>query len=132
MSNDRGFVTVWTVAITATMFFILAFTLDAGRVVRANSEAYGTAAAAARRAVNQIDEAEAVQSGDLQLVEGLAVEAAQAYCNDREYTCQVVVDVTALTAEVTASPNEFELHLPGVPVPEISVHASAQAVQVPG
>jgi Flp pilus assembly protein TadG len=132
VSDDRGFVTVWTVAITATMFFIIAFTLDAGRVVRANSDAYGAAAAAARRALSELNEEEHVLSGDVELVQADAEAAGRQYCQDRGYTCDVQVNPELLTADVTARDNDFDLHLPGVPVPVIEVHASAQAIQVAG
>lgn len=131
MTQDRGFVTVWTVAITATLFVIIAFTLDAGRVVRANSDAYGTAAAAARVAVNQLDQREHVISGAVQLIEADAVAAAKTYCQARGYTCDVVVDGATLTAQVTAH-DVVNLHMPVPDQVSIDVEANAQAVQVPG
>lgn len=129
--DDCGFVTVWTVAISATMFLIIGFTLDAGRVVRANSDAYGVAAAAARMAVNFVDKDHHVETGETRVDEILGREAAEAYIEERGY--EGAVDYGGpgdLEATVTVI-GEVVPHMPGVGAQRIEVQASAQAIQVP-
>jgi len=61
--DDQGFFSVWTVAISISIVAVIALTIDAGRILRARSEAYGTAAAAARFGASRIDERTAVATG---------------------------------------------------------------------
>lgn len=125
--GDRGFVVVWTVAIMSAVFMIIAFTLDAGRVVRLRSDAFGTAAAAARAGVQKIDEV-AVLDGRLELDDEAAAEAARAYATERGYTATVVVDDLQVT--VTVRQSFTKTHLIGLGEIEIDATASAQAIQV--
>lgn len=127
--DDRGFVTVWTVAISASMFLIIGFTLDAGRIVRANSDAYGVAAAAARMAVNFVDKEHHVETGETILDETAGRNAAEDYIDDRGYEGHVDYGPGALEATVTVE-GVVVPHMPGVPEQEITVHATAQFVQV--
>lgn len=125
--DDQGFVAVWTVAITSSVFVIIAFTLDAGRVVRANSDAYGTAAAAARIGVQQIDERIAVAEGRVALLPDEAIAAAEQYVADEGYDGTATVDGLEVTVTVRGS---VDPHLPGLNVQQIETTASALAIQV--
>ena len=75
--DDRGFMTVWTVALAFSCVLLVGLVHDAGRALRARSDAFGTAAAAARAGAQQIDRGAAV-TGVLQLDQDLAYEAALA------------------------------------------------------
>jgi Flp pilus assembly protein TadG len=125
--NDRGWVTVWTVALSVAIFTVIAFTLDAGRVLRARSDAFGTAAAAARRGVQQIDERVEVEQGRTVLDEDAAVREALAYVEQRGYTGSA--KVTGLEVTVTVE-GDVDPHMLGVGTLHIKSTATAEAVQV--
>jgi Flp pilus assembly protein TadG len=127
--DDRGFVTVWTVAISATFFLIIGFTLDAGRIVRARSDAFGTAAAAARIGANQIDEEEAVLGNGLVLDTEAAEREAEAYVQERGYEGEAHAVGLVVTVTVTA---EVVPHMPAVGTQHMEITATAQAIQVAG
>ena len=125
--DDRGFVTVWTVAISATFFVIIGFTLDAGRILRARSDAFGTAAAAARIGANQIDEEEAVLGHGLVLDADAAEREAEAYVQERGYEGEAHAVGLQVTVTVTA---EVVPHMPAVGTQVMEITATAQAIQV--
>ena len=125
--DDRGFVAVWTIAITSTIFMVIGFTLDAGRIVRAKSDAFGTAAAAARAGVQQIDERAAILEGRLALLEDEAVAAAVDHAAQRGYSATAQVDGLQVTVTVTGEVDPVML---GVGNVAIETTATAQAVQV--
>lgn len=131
MNDDRGFVTVWTVAISAVMFLIIGFTLDAGRIVRANSDAYGTAAAAARIAVNQLDMNETIEQGHPVLDQAEGRRLALVYITERGYEGTVEFNAGPLQAQVEVT-GTVDPHMPAVDDQDIEVHATAQAIPVPG
>jgi hypothetical protein len=121
-------VTVWTVAISVSMMAIIAFTADAGRVLRARSDAFGTAAAAARFGASRIDEAAAVGQGITRLDAEAAVAAAEAYIADKGYEGEARV-IGDLQVEVTVE-RDIDPNLPGVGPLRVEVTATAEAIQV--
>jgi len=129
--QDRGSVSVWTVGISLAVFTVIGFTLDAGRVLRARSDAYGTAAAAARRGVQQIDLRVEVGEGRTVLLPDAARDAACAYVREHNagYTCRADVDVNALTVTVTVE-GDVKGHMLGIGTLHIDTTATAEAVQV--
>ena len=131
--DDRGFVTTWTVAIAVSLVGVLAFTLDAGRVLRARSEAYGSAAAAARFGAARLDERIAVAEGRAVIDEAAARQAIDAYLEEAELTGHdnFQVDVTIVGLEVTVRiRHTVNPGMIGVPNLNIDVTASAEAHQV--
>jgi Flp pilus assembly protein TadG len=99
---DRGFVTVWTVALLTTFFLFVGFTLDAGRGLRARSDVFGVAAAAARTGAQEIDRGGAIK-GVLRLDHDAATHAAMTYLADQDVTGSVTVtdDQVVVTASRT-------------------------------
>jgi Flp pilus assembly protein TadG len=118
--RDRGFVTVWTVALAFACVSLVGLVHDAGRALRAQSDAFGSAAAAARAGAQEIDRVAAV-TGTTRLDHDLASQAASAYLADRGLDGTVSVadmDVTVTVNHTT----ELQI-LPG----SITVDATATA-----
>jgi Flp pilus assembly protein TadG len=123
--DERGFVTVWTVALAFACVSLVGLVHDAGRALRARSDAFGSAAAAARAGAQQIDRAAAV-TGTIHLDPDAARSAAIAYLADRDVTGDVTVldmDVTVTVTDTTS----LQI-LPG----SVSVDATATAHAVQG
>jgi Flp pilus assembly protein TadG len=119
-SDDRGFVTVWTVALAFACVSLVGLVHDAGRALRAQSDAFGSAAAAARAGAQEVDRVAAV-TGTTRLDENLAHQAAASYLAERGLDGTVTVagmDVTVTVMHTT----DLQI-LPG----SISVDATATA-----
>lgn len=101
--RDHGFVTVWTVALAFACVSLMGLVHDAGRALRARSDAFGTAAAAARVGAQEIDRVAAV-TGTTRLDPDLAHQSAAAYLAARGVSGDVSVaemDVTVTVTHVT-------------------------------
>jgi Flp pilus assembly protein TadG len=123
--DDAGFVAPFTVAVAVAMIWLLAIVLDGGRWMRAQSNIFGVAAAAARTATQQIDEA-AVLRGELQLDEAAAEQAAYDYLAARDLTGTVTVD--GLEVTVTAH-DTVDFQLLPIGTATIEETATARATQ---
>lgn len=129
--GDRGFVTVWTVALAGTCWLVVGLVLDSGRVLRDRSEAFGAAAAAARAGAQQLDERTTIADGRPVLDEDLAEQVARGYLADRGFEGEVDV-IGDLEVMVTVT-NTSDLQI--IPVPgavTFEVSATARAIQGPG
>lgn len=125
--GDRAFVTVWTVALTFSCVLLIGLAHDAGRALRARSDAFGTAAAAARAGAQQLDRGAAV-TGTLKLDPDAARTTALRYLSDRDVTGSVDVDDLAVSVTVT---DTTDLQI--LPYPRrVSVDATATAEAVQG
>ena len=125
--GDRAFVTVWTVALTFSCVLLIGLAHDAGRALRARSDAVGTAAAAARAGAQQLDRGAAV-TGTLKLDPDAARTTALRYLSDRDVTGSVDVDDLAVSVTVT---DTTDLQI--LPYPRrVSVDATATAEAVQG
>jgi Flp pilus assembly protein TadG len=118
--HDRGFVTVWTVALAFTCISLVGLVHDSGRALRARSDAFGTAAAAARAGAQEIDRIAAI-TGTTRLDEDLARRSAAAYLADRGVVGEVDVDEIDVTVTVTDT-TDLQI-LPG----SVTVDATATA-----
>jgi hypothetical protein len=98
-SDDRGFAAPFTAAVAVALVFLVGVVLDGGRWMRAQSDTFGIAAAAARAGAQEIDEPAALR-GELQLDAAAAEQAALAYLDARDLTG--VVHVDGLEVTVTA------------------------------
>jgi hypothetical protein len=131
--DDRGFVTTWTVAISVSIAAILGFTLDAGRVLRARSEAYGAAAAAARFGASRIDERIAVAEERTVIDEAAARQAIDEFLEQEGFTgldgFSRTITVNELEVTVRIQ-HQVDPNMIGVPALDIDVTASAEAIQV--
>ena len=98
--GDRGFVTVWTVALATVCWSLVGLVYDGGRALRHRSDAYGAAAAAARAGVQQLDEDAAVE-GIVEIDQAQARTAAMGYLSRRGYSGTVSFEGTDVVVEVT-------------------------------
>ena len=119
-ADNRGFVTVWTVALSFACVSLVGLVHDAGRALRAQSDAFGSAAAAARAGAQEVDRVAAV-TGTTRLDEGLAHQAAPAYLADPGHDGTVTVADMDVTVTVTHT-TDLQI-LPG----SITVDATATA-----
>jgi Flp pilus assembly protein TadG len=118
--------TVWTVALAFSCVLLVGLVHDAGRALRARSDAFGTAAAAARAGAQQLDRAAAV-TGTLRLDPDAAQVAAQQFLADRGVTGSVTVGEMEVAVTVT---DTTDLQI--VPYGSVTVDATATAQAVQG
>jgi hypothetical protein len=76
--SDRGSITAMTATVVGGFVLMLALVVGGGAVLRARTDAFGTAAAAARAGAQQLDE-DALAEGDVVLNVGAAEAAVQNY-----------------------------------------------------
>jgi Flp pilus assembly protein TadG len=94
--DDSGFAAMFTAAVTVSFIVLIGVVVDGGRYIRARSDVFGLAAAAARAGTQQIDE-DAAFAGELRLNETNAVQAARDYLSDRGLDGDVHVDGLEVT-----------------------------------
>ena len=76
--SDAGSITAMTATVVAGFVLMLALVVGGGAVLRARTDAFGTAAAAARAGAQQLDE-DALAEGDVVIATAKAQAAAQGY-----------------------------------------------------
>jgi len=76
--SDTGSITAMTATVVAGFVLMLALVVGGGAVLRARTDAFGTAAAAARAGAQQLDE-DALAQGDVVIDTANAEAAAQGY-----------------------------------------------------
>ena len=127
--GDAGFVSAWTVAIAVACWGMVGLVVDGGRALRERSSAFGSAAAAARAGVQEIDERQAVL-GELALDEPAAIQSAHEYLEGRGFDGTVSVDGLDVTVSIEGETDIVILAAPdSVPY---AVTATARAVQGDG
>jgi Flp pilus assembly protein TadG len=98
--DEKGFVTVWTVAVFGAFISVVGVVVDAGSVVRERSDAYGAAAAAARAGAQELDEAAAV-GGVIRLDPDAATATANAYLGTAGFVGTVDVEGTEVVVTIS-------------------------------
>lgn len=129
LAGDRGSVTVWTISATVACVLILGLVLDGGAMLRARSDAFGLAGAAARAGAQQLDSAAAVE-GRAVLDPAAAEQAALDHLAARSATGTVTVSGDAITVTVTSSADLQLLTLAGADVASFTATATVHAVKV--
>ena len=109
-TRDAGYVTLFTLGVSLALVSVVGLVLDGGRAQRAQSDAFGAAAAAARAGAQQLDAVAAVD-GEVRLDPDLAAEAVHAFLAARGASGTVSVTGTRVT--VTVSRHVDFLILPG-------------------
>ena len=97
--KERGLVAIWTVVLIAACFAVIGLVLDGGAVLRARSEAYGLAGAAAREASQELRQDEVVNGRPI-LDRNAARRAAYDHLADGGVTGTVLVTSTSVTVTV--------------------------------
>jgi hypothetical protein len=100
--DDRGSITALTASVLAGFVVMFALVVGGAEVLRARSDAFGAAAAAARAGAQELDEAAVVQ-GLVELDPQAAQAAAQSYLAARGATGSVTVSATDVTVTVEDS-----------------------------
>jgi Flp pilus assembly protein TadG len=91
-------VTIWTAVVSIACLLMVGLVLDGGAVLRARSESFDLAGAAARAGAQQLDQV-ALTDGRVVIDEGAARQSAQAYLAAHDVAGDVVV--TPLEVQVT-------------------------------
>lgn len=127
--GEHGSATVWMIGVTVASFLMVGLVLDGGVMLRSRSDAFATAASAARVGAQQLDPDAAV--------EGLAVldpTAAEQAALDRLAADGVDGTVTitgdTVTVTVTSSARLQMLRLAGGDTVTFDATATAEAVKV--
>jgi Flp pilus assembly protein TadG len=98
--DDHGYVTLFALGVSLGLVAVIGLVHDGGRAQRAQSDAFGAAAAAARAGTQELDPA-AAAAGDLRLDEDMARQAAQDYLAGRGLDGAVTVVDDQVTVNVT-------------------------------
>jgi len=98
--DERGIATLWTVIVTVACFAIIGLVLDGGVILRARSDAFSLAGAAARAGAQAL-EPDAAAQGQVVLDPVRARAAAMDYLDQRGATGSVSVDGNNVTVTVT-------------------------------
>lgn len=97
-SGERGVATVWSVVVVGACFLMIALVLDGGVILRARSDAFSLAGAAARVGAQELEEDAAAQ-GDVILDPARARQATLDYLTQHGATG--AVDITGSEVTVT-------------------------------
>ena len=129
LADDRGSVTVWAVSATVACVLILGLVLDGGSMLRARSDAFGLASAAARAGAQQLDPAAAV-AGTAELDPAAAERAAVDYLAARGASGTATVTGATITVTVTSSAHLQLLSLAGADTATFNATVTVDAVKV--
>jgi Flp pilus assembly protein TadG len=98
--GDRGYVTLFTAGVALGVVSVIGLVLDGGRALRAQSDSFGAAAAAARAGAQELDPVASV-NGEVRLDDVQAKVAAQEFLAARGLSGTVSVSDTRITVTVT-------------------------------
>jgi Flp pilus assembly protein TadG len=97
---DAGYVTLFTAGVALGVVSVVGMVLDGGRALRAQSDSFGVAAAAARAGAQELDAVASVE-GEVRLDDDAAAEAAHQFLAARGLSGTVSVTDTQVTVTVT-------------------------------
>ncbi len=127
--DERGSATVWLIGVVVATFLMIGLVLDGGSMLRARSDAFSVASAAARVGAQQLDPIEAVQ-GIAVLDPILAERAALDYLSALGLHGSVTVEADKVTVSVDSVAQLQMLTLVGADTATFQASASARAVKV--
>jgi Flp pilus assembly protein TadG len=127
--DDRGSASVWMIGVVVCAFAMIALVLDGGVMLRARSDAYAAASAAARAAAQQLDPAAAVQ-GEAVLDPDAAERAALDYLDAQGMSGSVEIVGDTVTVHVTSTAHLQLARLVGAGGATFEASASVQAIKV--
>lgn len=129
LGRERGSATIWMIGVTVCGVLMVGLVLDGGVMLRARSDAFATAASAARVGAQQLDPAAAVE-GQSVLDPIAAEQAALDYLATKGLTGTATVVDNALTVTVTTQAQLQLLALAGADPLDFTATATVQAVKV--
>lgn len=127
--GERGSATVWMIGVTVSAFLLVGLVLDGGTMLRARSDAFAVAGAAARVAAQQLDPDAAVEG--LTVLDPIAAERAvleYLAASGVTGTARVVDDTVTVT--VTTEAQLQMLRLVGGDTVTFDANATVEAVKV--
>jgi Flp pilus assembly protein TadG len=129
VNDDRGSVTVWAISATVACMLLVGLVLDGGTMLRARSDAFSIAAAAARAGAQQLDTDAAVQ-GHTVLDAAAAERTALAYLATRGVAGTVTVTPQTVTVTVTSAARLQLLSLAGGNTAHFTATSTVNVVKV--
>ncbi|HWL41772.1 MAG TPA: pilus assembly protein TadG-related protein [Ilumatobacter sp.] len=127
--DDRGSVTVWAIGATVGCMLLVGLLLDGGAMLRARSDAFALASAAARAGAQHLDSSAAVEG--ITVLDPVAAEqAALEYLAGHGATGTVTVTAETITVTVTSSTQLQLLSLVGADNASFSATSTANVVKV--
>ena len=127
--HDRGSATVWMIGVTTSAFLMIGLVLDGGTMLRARSEAFSVAGAAARAGAQELDPRSAVE-GVPKLDRAAAEAAALGYLSDRGFGGTAVASDEVVTVTVVSEVTLQIVDSLGGEDATFNATASARAVKV--
>ena len=128
-ADDEGSATVWMIGVVVCTFLMLALVLDGGVMLRARSNAYSAASAAARAGAQQLDPVAAVD-GVAVLDPVAAKRAALDFLTADGLTGSVTIVGDTVTVNVTSTAHLQLASALGADATTFHATASAQAIKV--
>jgi Flp pilus assembly protein TadG len=127
--DERGSATVWMIGVTVSAFLLVGLVLDGGTMLRARSDAFAVAGAAARVGAQQLDSDAAVEG--LTALDPIAAErAVQDYLAAGGVTGTARVVDDTVTVTVTTEAQLQMLRLVGGDTVTFDATATVEAVKV--
>ena len=128
-AEDEGSATVWMIGVVVCTFLMLALVLDGGVMLRARSNAYSAASAAARAGAEQLDPIAAVDG--LAVLDPVAAKrAALDFLTADGLTGSVTIVGDTVTVNVTSTAHLQLASALGADATTFHATASAQAIKV--
>lgn len=128
-AEDEGSATVWMIGVVVCTFLMLALVLDGGVMLRARSNAYSAASAAARAGAQQLDPIAAVDG--LAVLDPVAAKrAALDFLTADGLTGSVTIVGDTVTVNVTSTAHLQLASALGADATTFHATASAQAIKV--
>ncbi|MGD9798869.1 MAG: pilus assembly protein TadG-related protein [Acidimicrobiia bacterium] len=128
-SDERGSATVWMIGVTASTFALVALVLDGGAMLRARSDAFAVAGAAARVGAQQLDPDAAVEG--LAVLDPIAAErAVMDYLDGVGIAGRASVVGVTVTVTVSSEAGLQMLRLVGGDTVSFEATATVEAVKV--
>ena len=128
-SDDRGSATVWMIGVTVASFLMIGLVLDGGVMLRSRSDAFSTAASAARVGAQQLDPDAAVEG--LSVLDPIAAEQAVLdYLDAHGVTGTVTVTGDTVTVTVSTAARLQMLRVVGGDTVTFDATATAEAIKV--
>jgi Flp pilus assembly protein TadG len=127
--DERGSATVWMIGVTVSTFALVALVLDGGAMLRARSDAFAVAGAAARVGAQQLDPDAAVEG--LTVLDPIAAErAVMDYLSDLGVAGRASVAGDTVTVTVSSAAELQMLRLVGGDTVSFDATATVEAVKV--
>lgn len=127
--DDRGSVTIWAIGETVACMLLLGLVLDGGTMLRARSDAFSLASAAARAGAQQLDPDAAVEGAPV-LAPAAAEQAALDYLTARGATGTVTVTAETITVTVTSTADLQLLSIAGSDTTSFTATSTVNLVKV--